>query len=142
MQIKTVKSYTLLEITVVVTIIGVLAAMALPRYGAALERGYEADAVNQLRTINAAQMIYHSRTGKYWPQAGGGNNGVANINPNLGLNIIENGFAITCTGGNANFSCTAVRTGGASYTLDLDESPLGAANPCCNGNGCPTLPKC
>jgi len=139
MNIKINKAFTLVELGLVVIIVTVLATIALPRFTTALERGYEADAVNQLRSIHAAQRIYRSRAKTYWPNPAAGTQNVAAINTNLGLSVIENGFAITCTEGNTTFFCQAVRTTGGAYTVGVDENSLGANNPCCEAGTCPTI---
>jgi Tfp pilus assembly protein PilE len=50
---------------VVVVIIGVLAAFAVPRFLASVERSKAAEAFNYLSSIQAAQERYHARQGTY-----------------------------------------------------------------------------
>jgi Tfp pilus assembly protein PilE len=50
---------------VVVVIIGVLAAFAVPRFMASVERSKAAEAFNFLASIQAAQERYHARQGTY-----------------------------------------------------------------------------
>jgi Tfp pilus assembly protein PilE len=55
----------LVELAVVVVIIGVLAAFAVPRFLASVERSKAAEAFNYLSSVQAAQERYHARQGTY-----------------------------------------------------------------------------
>jgi prepilin-type N-terminal cleavage/methylation domain-containing protein len=57
--------FTLVELAVVVVIIGILAAFAVPKFLASVERSKAAEAFNYLSTIQAAQERYHARQGTY-----------------------------------------------------------------------------
>ncbi len=57
--------FTLVELAVVIVIIGVLAAFAVPRFKASVERSKAAEAFNYLSAIQAAQERYHARQSIY-----------------------------------------------------------------------------
>jgi len=57
--------FTLVELAVVVVIVGVLAAFAVPRFTDSVERSKSSEAFNFQATIHAAQERYHARQGIY-----------------------------------------------------------------------------
>lgn len=52
------KGFTLIELMIVVAIIGILAAIAVPQYSAYRTRSYDAAAIEDLRNAETAQEIY------------------------------------------------------------------------------------
>ena len=57
--------FTLVELAVVVVIIGVLAAFAVPRFLNSVERSKSAEAFNFLSTVQSGQERFHARQGTY-----------------------------------------------------------------------------
>jgi len=72
--------FTLIELVIVVIIIGILAAIALPRYGKTVENSRVAEATSILGTIRAAQMRYVAEYDDY-----------TNVLSDLDLNIAAAG---------------------------------------------------
>src|ERR1041384_3943265 len=59
------KGFTLVELAVVIIIIGVLAAFAVPRFLDSVERSKAAEAFNYMSAVRAAQERYQVRQGTY-----------------------------------------------------------------------------
>ena len=59
------KGFTLVELAVVIVIIGILAAFAVPRFRDAVERSKAGEAFNYLAAVRSAQERYHGRQGTY-----------------------------------------------------------------------------
>jgi type IV pilus assembly protein PilE len=59
------KAFTLIEMLVVVLIIGILAAIALPQYEKAVEKSRAAEALSVMKTIKQAQEVYLLITDNY-----------------------------------------------------------------------------
>ena len=57
--------FTLVELAVVIVIIGVLAAFAVPRFRKAVERSKAGEAFNYLAAVRSSQERYHSRASYY-----------------------------------------------------------------------------
>ncbi|ERP31883.1 type II secretion system protein [Chitinivibrio alkaliphilus] len=59
------KGFTLVELMVVIVIIGILAAVALPQMMGATDRARASEVPTMLRTIQNAQNAYYAATGEY-----------------------------------------------------------------------------
>lgn len=82
MLYKKAEGFTVLELVIVVVIIGILAAIALPSYFGMKEREHDKDASANLKLIMAAQRIYRMERGGYLE-----NGTIANINDLLRLSL-------------------------------------------------------
>jgi prepilin-type N-terminal cleavage/methylation domain-containing protein len=97
--------FTLVEILIVLTVIGVLAAAAIPQMLRARMSANEASAIQSLRTVSAAQVTYASTCGRGGfaqtldDLARTSGSTTAFLSLDLGYNgIVKSGYSITMQG--------------------------------------------
>ena len=59
-KLRSNKGFTLIELLIVVAIIGILAAIAIPQFSAYRARGYNASAASDLRNFKTAMEAYQA----------------------------------------------------------------------------------
>ena len=62
---KSIRGLTLIELLIVIVIVGILAAIAIPSYSGYMTRARRADAKTALEQIRAAQEMWRAERGSY-----------------------------------------------------------------------------
>ena len=133
--------FTLLELMVVVIIVGVIAAFAIPNYNKSMQKAHERDMLAQLTAVHAANLLFRSYDGNYW-DTGGTDKNMAQINSALSINIISDS-STTYNYNSANGSSYTATADWDAYTLQVTEAAIDTANnPCCSTDNCLSVPDC
>ena len=110
-MIKKNRAFTLTEIIIVIVIIGLMAAFALPNYMKAVAKTDERSAIANLMTIRAAVKMYLTNTGDTTiPDMAD----INVINTTLGISIVDPKMTYSCfsdVAGELNY-CAAVHPSG------------------------------
>ena len=124
------KGFTLLEIIIVIIIVGLLTALALPNYFTMLYQGAANAAQNNLITIYNAQKSYYlspAGNGTYYNSSS--NNDLTNINTVFNLNITDPSFQYTCvTAAGPSYTCTAKNNSDPNLVLTVTSGTPGTPN--------------
>ena len=109
--------FTLLELLVVVSIVGILASIAIPQYASYRARGFDSIVESQVRHVATGQEAYFA-----------GNNTYSNDINNLDGMVIDGKVVITISAGNSGDMTNSFKIHGshaqAAHEYDWVSDPL------------------
>jgi len=113
------KGFTLIELMIVVVIIGILAALAIPRFMRATTKSKQSEAKQILKQIYVMQQAYRQEKDTYFVTASVAGSATPNAFATIGVEIGPTArYSYTFTLANATlFTCTA------QAAVNLDDDP-------------------
>ncbi|MCK4224175.1 MAG: prepilin-type N-terminal cleavage/methylation domain-containing protein [candidate division Zixibacteria bacterium] len=105
------KGFTLIELMIVVVIIGILAALAIPRFMRATTKSKQSEAKNILKQVYAMERAYRQEKDVYWITGNAASAASPNAFGQIGIDIMASArysYTIGSTdAGATNFTATA-----------------------------------
>jgi prepilin-type N-terminal cleavage/methylation domain-containing protein len=111
------KGFTLIELLIVVVIIGILAAIAIPKFANTKQKAVRSSMISDLRNLATAQEAFYADSTRY---AGSYSSTIGSNSVNFAASQ-NNTLAITTTASGAAWTATVTNTGynGGSSTCGI-----------------------
>ena len=116
MSRRSTQGFTLIELLIVVVIIGILAAIAIPKFSSVREKGFRAAMMSDLKNLAAQQELYHNT---HYVFAGALADAEATVSEGVTVTINENtgtGWAATAAHAGVTGAQCGVYHGDANAT--------------------------
>jgi type IV pilus assembly protein PilA len=123
--VKKQKGFTLIELLIVITIIGIIAAVALPQFAVYRQRGYDARANSDLRNAATAEEAYYTTYEKYVSLS---LTGPASSPKLPGLNVSATVEMEMTNNGDVSYTGSAKSTSGSGRVFRFDSETGGMQN--------------
>lgn len=121
---STTKGFSLIELLIVVSILGIVSAIAIPAYRGYIDTSRVTAVQNGLRTIYVQQQEYFSKNNRYYSTGNSCTDNTTTINTTLfsGTKVLDNTYFRFCIlqSATSNFTARAeeISGSGRAYTVD------------------------
>lgn len=112
-MLRDTKGFTLIELLIVVVIIGILAAIAIPQFASTKEKAFDAAAKSDLRNLMSAQEAHYADNQTY-----------ADALADLGTSFVasENVTVTITSGDTGSYEATAAHAQGQDWCVNTDQA--------------------
>ncbi len=117
MATRTNAGFTLLELLVVTSIVGILASIAIPQYASYRARGFDSIVESQVRHVATGEEAHFINNGRYTDSVG-----------DMAPMVIDEGVTVSISAGNSGDLATSFKVHGshpqAAHEYDWVSDPL------------------